>query len=344
VSLAERVTGCLVGGARGDAQGAPVEFDSSSAIRARYGADGVTSIMPPGHFTDDTQMTLFTCEGLIRAHVRWRAKGICHPPSVIHRAYLRWLHTQGLGGAADDDDGWLVTEPRLHRQEAPGTTCLSALASGRAGTVDEPLNGSKGCGGVMRAAPVGLFVADDRAWEMGCDVAALTHGHPDGWQPAGALAVIVARLVAGDELPSAVRAASLLTSGGTRKLLEEAVSLAASGPAEPEAIEHRLGGGWVGDEALAIGVACALGAPSFEAGVIAAVNHSGDSDSTGSICGNILGAAMGASSLPRPWLDALDSLDVVETVASDLLLELTNSPSNGYQSVPPHWWQRYPGW
>lgn len=48
-----------------------------------------------GAITDDTQMTLFTVEGMLRAIVRGRERGICHPPSVIHLVYIRWLHTQG---------------------------------------------------------------------------------------------------------------------------------------------------------------------------------------------------------------------------------------------------------
>src|SRR6266704_1609756 len=84
-----RVRGCLLGGAVGDALGAPVEFLSWQRIREVYGPDGATGmVIGPGgraQLTDDTQMTLFTAEGLIRASVRWD-RGICHPPSVVHRA------------------------------------------------------------------------------------------------------------------------------------------------------------------------------------------------------------------------------------------------------------------
>ena len=94
--------------------------------------------------------------------------------------------------------------------------------------------------------------------------------------------------------------------------------------------------GWVGEEALAIAVACALAAPDLEQGVLAAVNHSGDTDSTGSICGNILGALHGESAIPTRWLDALDAGDLVETVADDFVREMTDPPDS--------WGERYPGW
>jgi ADP-ribosylglycohydrolase len=338
----ERIRGCLLGGAVGDALGAPVEFTSWTQIRAAHGQDGVTDLVAPGRFTDDTQMSLFTAEGMLRASVRGRSKGTCHPPTVVHHAYLRWLHTQG--DAWDERigqlDGWLVTECRLHRREAPGNTCLSALRRGTAGTTDDPVNDSKGCGGVMRAAPVGLVCEkEEEAWDLGCSVAALTHGHVDGWQPAGALAVIISRVCAGAALAEAVAASIVRTTGDTRRLLERAVALAAGGLPTPEQIESTLGQGWVGEEALAIAVACTLATTDFRTGVTAAVSHSGDSDSTGSICGNILGATWGAEAIPATWLDALDAADLVESVAADLAREFLDPPE-----LDGEWWDRYPGW
>ncbi len=91
--------GCLLGGAIGDALGWPVEFLSLSEIKKKYGEEGITGLVAgingKAEITDDTQMTLFTAEGLLRAESRGRGKGICHPSSVVYYAYLRWLHTQG---------------------------------------------------------------------------------------------------------------------------------------------------------------------------------------------------------------------------------------------------------
>nr|MDT0667351.1 ADP-ribosylglycohydrolase family protein [Micromonospora sp. DSM 115978] len=69
------------------------------------------------------------------------------------------------------------------------------------GTVDRPLNGGKTCGGVMRAAPAGFPSGDPAtAFALGADTAALTHGHPTGYLPAGFLAAAVCRLVRGDSM------------------------------------------------------------------------------------------------------------------------------------------------
>lgn len=353
----DRFRGCLLAGAIGDALGAPVEFWSLAEIRARIGPEGVTGFVGgEAAVTDDTQMTLFTAEGLIRASVRARSRGICHPPSVVHHAYLRWLYTQGVpwaqagaafGGA--DPDGWLALEQRLHRRRAPGNTCLSALQSGRAGSIDRPLNDSKGCGGVMRAAPVGLLIADpEQAFQLGCEVAALTHGHPSGWLPAGVLAAAVALVVNGEALGAAVdlsrrMLASRPASAETTQALDHAVALAGAGLPSPEDLE-RLGSGWVGPEALAIAVCCALAAGDGRSALLASVNHSGDSDSTGAICGNLVGAVHGREAFPPEWASALDVADIVTQVADDLWRERFEPPVQKSGDAPMEWWQLYPGW
>ena len=74
----------------------------------------------------------------------------------------------------------------------PGNTCLSALRGEEMGELQRPLNNSKGCGGVMRVAPVGLVADDDeQAFNLGCGAAAITHGHPSGYYSAGCFAAII---------------------------------------------------------------------------------------------------------------------------------------------------------
>jgi len=266
---------------------------------------------------------------------------------MVHRAYLRWLHTQGQRVESEVLTGWLVKDRRLHRREAPGSTCLSALQSGEMGTTAEPINNSKGCGGVMRVAPAGLFTAfpPHETYQLGCDIAALTHGHLLGWQSAGALAVIIRSVVDGEQLRGSVAAAMSETAGEMRCVIEHALTVADGGVPDATTIERELGGGWVGEEALAIALACAVAAPDFEQGVVGAVNHSGDTDSTGSICGNILGALHGESAIPMRWLEALDARNLIESVADDFVREMTDSPvADEWGSPPESWSERYPGW
>lgn len=302
--------GCLLGGAVGDALGAPVEFLSLLQIRSRFGPLGIRDFAEAygriGAITDDTQMSLSTAEALLRAMRRGGSPEISGATGELHDAYLRWLRTQ-------DDP---------HERRAPGTTCLSALRSGHAGTVRTPINGSKGCGGVMRAAPVGLVPGID-SFTLGCESAAITHGHPSGFLAAGCLALIIERIVDGSTLDDAVAAARqrVAMEVGHEEVsgaLDEAIAAARHGAPSAERVEQ-LGKGWVAEEALGIAVYCALSAAGdFERGVVLAVNHGGDSDSTGAVTGNILGALLGADAIPARWLEQLELRDVIERLA-DLL-------------------------
>ena len=349
-----RFRGCLLGGAAGDALGAPVEFMSLDEIRARFGPRGVTELTdgawPAGSITDDTQMTLFTAEGLLRAQVRGALKGIVHPPSLVDRAYARWLHTQGEQSRrwtkwnADGYDGWLVGLPQLHARRAPGRTCLSALTADRAGTIEEPLNESKGCGGVMRIAPVGLLAPRDRAFELGVEVAALTHGHPSGHLAAGFQASVIAAIRDGDQLDAALDAATveLERCDGHEQTLaavSAARRLVYSGEPSPEQVE-RLGGGWVGEEALAIGLYAVLSTNSYAEAVVLAANHGGDSDSTAAIAGSLAGTAHGEEAIPAQWLARLELRDEIGQVAEDLHRAARHDASWD----PEREWDRYPGW
>ncbi|WP_256670561.1 MULTISPECIES: ADP-ribosylglycohydrolase family protein [unclassified Pseudomonas] len=192
----ERIKGCLLGGAVGDALGAAVEFLEWSAIEAKFGPQGIVDFAPAfgttGAITDDTQMMLFTAEGLLRAYVCGSSRGTCHVPSIIHHSLLRWLITQDYPTAMPIGvDGWLIKQSELWSRRAPGTTCLGALkASPRLGAVAE--NNSKGCGALMRVAPCAFFA---NAFDYAAQSGRLTHGHPTGYLAAGLFADILQRIV-----------------------------------------------------------------------------------------------------------------------------------------------------
>lgn len=320
--------GCLLGGALGDALGAPLEFMRLADIRQSFGPDGLCHLAPaygrPGAITDDTQMALFTAEGLVQAWDRGSARGICDVVGTVHGAYLRWLKTQGetsthptFDPAATDGLAGLAD---LNARRAPGGTCLSALKAATAGSRCDPLNDSRGCGGLMRIAPVGLAFAE--AFDLGCDIAALTHGAPGGYLAAGCFAQIIADVCRGADLGAALaHARDLLVAelhhGRTLSAIEDAVALAAAG--EPSAARlETLGEGWVAEEALAIAIYCALVAQDWVDGVVLAANHSGDSDSTASLTGNLLGALWGRQALPADWLVELELREIIEELAGRL--------------------------
>jgi ADP-ribosyl-[dinitrogen reductase] hydrolase len=343
--LADKYSGCLLGGAVGDALGCPVEFMSMNEIRSKYGRDGILDFEETsggvGAITDDTQMSLFTAEGLLREYRRVYGTGEQPEYAVsVYHAYLRWLHTQGESSRDPHFqvrlEGGLMEIPGLNHRRAPGSTCLSALIKGKMGTIARPVNSGKGCGGVMRVAPVGLFCAalhntgdaamnPERAFDIGCACAAITHGHPLGYLSAGFLAAVVFLLVSGRGLEKSISVTQEIVAERPERercvlvaQVNHAFRLILNKKPCPETVE-RFGGGWVGDEALVISLYCALAAEGdFARGVRLAVNHSGDSDSTGAITGNIIGALLGKGAIPQKWLEEVELVKIIEKTALDI--------------------------
>jgi ADP-ribosylglycohydrolase len=261
------------------------------------------------------------------------------PPDFFRAAtasYGRWLITQEnsrLTASSNAKVSWLLQQKRLFSRRAPGTTCLSSLHASR-GKVTRAANDSKGCGGVMRIAPVGMYFAHALNHERqngplipsifatGSDLAAITHGHPSGCLSAGVLAVIIGLVLSGSPLKDAIAAAKdelrkQKSHKETLAAIERAEALAQDRPRERAAL-RLMGKGFVAEEALAIGLYCALCAQDFEDGIILAVNHSGDSDSTGMITGSLLGAAVGVKAIPDRWLAVLELRSTIEALADDL--------------------------
>lgn len=336
----QRIRASLFGGAIGDALGAEVEFWPLARIRARF-PDGVDRILPhdglPAAVTDDTQMTLFTAEGLIRAAVRGRRKGICHPASVVHHALLRWLATQGETVRVEgiDRDTGLILDPRLHRRRAPGNTCLSALRASRH-FGEMARNDSKGCGTIMRVAPIGLFRGGD-VDSLADECSHLTHGHPTGRDAARAWAHVLALVLQGTELPAATDTVLAMTlQPETRRAIEAALRAPPDG--RPETVES-LGGGWVAEEALAIALYAGRVTRDFEHGLRIAVTHSGDSDSTAAIAGNLLGLLFPDEVMAHDWRRQVECADLIDRIAGDLHRAGRGGGNDGDGLA-----ESYPGW
>ena len=318
--------------------GYPVEFMSLDEIIRKYGKDGITSYElrnGVAEISDDTQMTLFTATGILLGATRANMRGISAEPWVyIRYSYKDWYRTQTESYPLDGyHHSWLDDVPELFSRRAPGNTCLSALASDAEGTVENPINNSKGCGGVMRVAPVGLYFGRkydiDTADLVGRDVAALTHGHPLGYIPAAALTHIITLIVhhgcAIDEAVAAMRTAIRNQEYDKeavdffQNIIRKAVDLAYDRKIDDRKAISMIGGGWVAEEALAIAIFCSLRhSDDFDKAIVAAVNHDGDSDSTGAITGNIVGAYLGLEGISDKWIRNLELKDIILEIADDL--------------------------
>ena len=367
----DKVKGCLFGGAIGDALGYAVEFDGYRFIVAKFGENGITrfhrsAYAPFGCVSDDTQMTLFTATGLLEGSSRVKMEGendVLSWEKAVARHYLDWLNTQAItkGPKAEHPSSWLYSLPELHERRAPGNTCMSALSTLESG--QKVNNNSKGCGGVMRVAPVALcrdlmdmpasFIAT-----LGAKVAEITHRHPLGFIPA-ALMTELLRCILGSECENDKEnlKACIISATETvgklygvmypedwrvmKYLVDKAVELADADLKDVEAI-GLLGEGWVGEEALAIALYSALKHyDSFEDAVVAAVNHNGDSDSTGAICGNLMGLVYGYDALPDYYKNEVELQDVLAEVAEDLWKGCPSEESGATAEEVHKWKEKY---
>ena len=359
-ALRSRIRGCLLGGAIGDAVGASVEFMRLAEIKARFGPHGIAEFAPAygriGAITDDTQMTLFTAEGLLRAHIRSNKGDICSVPAVICHAYLRWLLTQGVTPAARElqigKDGWLWNQKTLHSRRAPGNTCISSLKGMTHFTADRANNNSKGAGAIMRVAPVACFArsgndaAAEDVFRLGKESSWITHGHPSGYLSAAAFAVIIHALLGGHTMETGIqRATALLAreddSAETLAAIEAALACVGK-RMDPERALSMVGEAWVGEEALGVAIYCSLMTNDFATGVRMSVNHDGDSDTTGLLVGQLLGAIHGEAAIPSDWLRDLEAQEIIRRMADDLCdhpkWDLEDPVKAGRVG------ERYPGW
>lgn len=349
-NVLDRYRGCLLGGAIGDSLGYNVEFKSTDEIKKEFGRNGITDLkmdksLKAAIISDDTQMTLFTAEGLLWADALGGKTGLSNYTTYVFYSYQRWLYTQinmiasreYMSVLNDEKEAYkskLMRLEGMYAQRAPGATCLSALrgaANHNYGKIINKINDSKGCGGVMRTAPAGLYFCRDseRAFRMGAEFAAITHTHPCGYLSGGVLAAIICELVNGSELREAIDVAMYILKGYDSciecyQALEKAIALDENDTAPLEAVK-RLGSGFTGEEAISVAVYCALvHEDNLKNAILLAANHDGDSDSTAAICGNIVGAHLGMSAIPKKWQKNIQFGSTILEIA-DELYECTKS-------------------
>lgn len=335
LQIRDRIRGSLIGGAIGDALGYQIEFERGVVPKqTRRFSSNV------GTISDDTQMTLFTACGLLWRQTRWYLRGIAMlPHEAIYLAYLDWLGTQQRT-EKHTPVAWIKDIPELNVVRDPGMTCLSSLNAPKAGTLGEPINNSKGCGGVMRIAPIALSLYEDAVGEVAAKSCALTHGHPLAILSAYALSYIIYYALADYPIEKAVKIAiekmdNWVGEGVDKsqkliklryknekteitKLFNKAIYLAKSNFEDQEAI-RQLGEGWVAEEAVAIAIYCVIKHHNnFEDAVVAAANHDGDSDSTAAIVGNIIGAKLGYEKIPNYYKDNVELKSIILELADDL--------------------------
>ena len=369
----DQIRGSMIGGAIGDALGYAVEFSSEKEIFRIYGSYGITEYKLTGGkalISDDTQMSLFTANGILVGETRFCLRGIGGLPSgYVPNAYQDWMKTQFSDFntvrkyeryTKEGGFSWLLDVPELYARRAPGNTCISALekrakADHPGDFISNPVNDSKGCGGVMRIAPLALkynyFLNPVDLDKEAAQLAAITHGNSLGYMPAAVVCHIISTILRSYPkkglreivLEARDTAASMFAGDQNLPYLTEminrAVRLSENDACDLDNI-HALGEGWVAEETMAIAIYCALKYQhNFSKAIIVSVNHRGDSDSTGAVTGNILGAMVGYEAIEEKWKRNLELHDVILEMADDLCYGCLMDEYGKYKD--PAWAAKY---
>ncbi|MFJ4982361.1 ADP-ribosylglycohydrolase family protein [Streptomyces sp. NPDC088732] len=343
-----RVRGLLLGLAVGDTVGrAGSKLPAEGPLRA-----GVS-----------TQLACFTVEGTIRALVRGDHKGICHPPSVVWHAYGRWAALQGLeaerrgSGEGVWPDGWLAHVPVLAERRGSAPATVAALAKIEQGGVKRPTTNSRGCHALTRTLPLAVLDAaegSERAAQWAREIAALTHGDPAAQSAAAHAAVLAGHCLTGGQVREALSDGLQALRGDERgpagkelDMLEAALREAVAHRGDAKRLA-RLAPDATAPSALLGGVYVAASFPRREQVGEALRFAAGapDGDSVACVAGALLGAAHGVEALPVDLVSRHELAWVLDTLARDLLAQLTDAPSGGEYTGgwDEHWLSRYPGW
>ena len=360
----DRAIGCLIGGAIGDALGYPVEHLSLEEIKAKYGYFGVSSFedykVDKALFSDDTQMTLFTANGIIKSKTYANYHNIDEDVTpFVYSAYLDWLAC--LGYREGKNVSWIKEIEELNHVRSPGRTCVSSLLLSEEEhalyNLNNPINDSKGSGAVMRIAPFGLVASNYPNFMLDtAKISMLTHGHPMSTLASQVLVILIKDIIKDDgrtlwriakdaikyvydyyQKPAPIGLEPFYQN--IKKYLPAFIDLMKKTMIyikydlvqndrntdfnETILIIKKLGQGWVAEETLAIALYCAIRYQNEpHVAMRAAVNHDGDSDSTAGITGQILGTYHGDRIIPSYIRNKVEIVDIIEELARDLVSEV----------------------
>jgi ADP-ribosylglycohydrolase len=314
--------GCLLGGAVGDA----LAYDTN---------EGGKNLI-----SDNTQLASFTVDGLIWADDRAVNRGVYAYLPCLFYSYQKWYYTQ-TGSLADKNyefilGGEILKYEELFARRGQGNTSMNALKgsiNNSFGTIKNRINNNKGCGSVMRSAPIGLyFCMDERiAFHIGCEGAALTHGHTDALLASGFLAYLISGIIQGKEIKD-VAMESLAYIGDIGResecynKIKQALIMCGDSPAE---VMEEIGEGRTADEAVALALYLAIRyGDDFEGAITTASKYKGNRSTISAVCGTIMGAYLGDYEIPFKWLKKLELVDLI-TYGADKILDRVQ---NGIQS------------
>lgn len=333
----DKMRGCILGAALGDALGAPVEFIKSlQEIKKQYPPDGIQGIqsLKPKSFwldtygnkvlpyTDDTAMSIVVVRTLA-------PNALCSVNDICAKI------AQAFAKDMDDPFGWACPK------RAPGISCQKNMIKikerlAKKEDKKDPANWWKaggpqdgGCGSVMHAHPIGLFFAHDpqQAELLAVEHSKITHGAPIALAACAAMAVGVAHAY-NDVDPAQVVEhmyhAAAHYDALTAQKIAKAITYAKNNSVSSDTVFTEFLG-WAAHDAIAAAVYIFMKYPhDLKKAIVLGVNTPGDSDSIASMAGALVGARMGYSQLPIEWLEFLEGKEELIVLADTLLSTSTN--------------------
>jgi ADP-ribosyl-[dinitrogen reductase] hydrolase len=296
----DRARGVLCGVACGDALGRPVEFMSSSGIRAEHGrldemVEHGTWNQPAGTITDDTEQALCIARSLAEQHE--------FDPADIAERFVAWYDSNPF-------DIGRMTMKSLSRLKH-GDEWDEA---GQHVWESSPEGQNAGNGSVMRCAPLAILYATnrERLGEVSRQSSQITHADPRCMFGCAVLNLTVAGLLEDADTPLQ-DALDDVGSDAPSELVTALQPLARGD--SPDTLETS---GYV-VHSLQTALHDGLFAESAEGAIVTAVNRGGDTDTIGAIAGAVAGSRFGASALPDQWLNAVDETGEIISVADQLV-------------------------
>lgn len=266
----DKILGCLLGGAIGDAIGG--KYDGQDPPQQ-------VSWSRPGRISDDTQLTMATCEAIIEHG--------CPTPAGISQVFLRWFNEGKLTGLGSATLG-----------------ALKGLANGgHWALVGRRGEMAAGNGAAMRIAPLAFWVDpmtnDGRLLVR--DVSRITHHSDEAYS--GALAVVLAvRFILTRQWNGESNLLKLIYENLPDTLVRERLECLASETSEKKVGElaQKYGcSGFVAESVpLALWAAQQVKKTGFETMIGDLVKCGGDTDTNASIAGQVAGCLLGAKALP----------------------------------------------
>lgn len=278
----EKMIGCMVGLAVGDALGLPVEFMDREQIYEQYGVlekmvSGGTWGQTAGTVSDDTSMALAVAEGIIKNHN--------DPVPSVGENFIRWYEGKPFDVGVccsmvisdvmnDENRDWFRVAQDYDRR-----------SYGKSG----------GNGGLMRTAFVGCYYRNKEDVEkVAKEICGMTHWNEDAMKDCAMVSLIIHSLI----------------DGGGKEAIEKIVEEKGKGRYDIGMIEgypFRVRPSGYGVNSLKCALKCVLTTRSFRDALVMAVNMGGDTDTIGAITGAIAGALYGIDNIPKEWVESLDS-------------------------------------